>query len=349
MITNQYGLDEEKPSKKMSSRPISREDLKNKIKALHELTAQRKRNFLVDELCEMGFKYTGIENTVQCDDCGLQLSNLTRDMKLFLIHAERQPTCPFIRSKMGSNAGSVQSIAEMETDNNSGVPINEDKPPMQTFTELQLLKEVRKRSFSHWPHPTTPSATQMIAAGFFHCNVGDRVICLYCKIICQQWTPNCDDPCEVHMVLSPKCAYVRANLLYNNSMELVPIVNEGSKGVATINDGTGLFDQLVSAEVSHFAYREIPKRYASFNTWTNDASPSVDDLVRAGFFYTGTRSVVTCFYCNGSLQNWGANDNPMIEHARWFPHCAYAKQLCGEREYRRIQQVNQRRKGTKIS
>ncbi|CAF4362209.1 unnamed protein product, partial [Adineta steineri] len=60
--------------------------------------------------------------------------------------------------------------------------------------------------------------------------------------------------------------------------------------------------------------------------------------VRAGFFYTGTKTIVTCFYCNGSLQNWGPNDNPMIEHARWFPHCAYAKQLCGDDLYRKIQE-----------
>ncbi|CAF3366371.1 unnamed protein product, partial [Rotaria socialis] len=38
------------------------------------------------------------------------------------------------------------------------------------------------------------------------------------------------------------------------------------------------------------------------------------------------------------LQNWGTNDNPMIEHARWFPHCAYARQLCGDELYRKIQE-----------
>jgi hypothetical protein len=44
----------------------------------------------------------------------------------------------------------------------------------------------------------------------------------------------------------------------------------------------------------------------------------METLVRAGFFYIGIKTIVTCFYCNGSLQNWGPNDNPMIEHARWF-------------------------------
>ncbi|CAM4939505.1 unnamed protein product [Rotaria socialis] len=83
---------------------------------------------------------------------------------------------------------------------------------------------------------------------------------------------------------------------------------------------------------------EIPRRYASFATCPTENLPSVENLVKAGFFYTGSKNIVTCFYCNGSLQNWGVNDNPMIEHARWFPHCGYAKQLCGAELYRKIQE-----------
>ncbi|CAF1270611.1 unnamed protein product [Rotaria sordida] len=45
--------------------------------------------------------------------------------------------------------------------------------------------QVRQRTFSNWLHETIPTKEQMIIAGFFHCNVGDRVICLYCNLICQ--------------------------------------------------------------------------------------------------------------------------------------------------------------------
>ncbi|CAF1602728.1 unnamed protein product, partial [Didymodactylos carnosus] len=38
------------------------------------------------------------------------------------------------------------------------------------------------------------------------------------------------------------------------------------------------------------------------------------------------------------LQNWGEKDNPMIEHARWFPHCPYINQLCGDDLFQKIQQ-----------
>jgi hypothetical protein len=208
-----------------------------------------------------------------------------------------------------------------------------------TLVEVDTLKEVRKRTFSHWPHRSSPFSSQMIEAGFFNCNVGDRVICIYCRIICQQWTPNSDDPCEVHKTLSPKCPYVIAMLIPSQTSP-ISIINEAS----TSADPFRCHD-IVYTAACNTNYIEIPKRYVSFATWPNENLPPVDDLVRAGFFFTGTKTIVTCFYCNGSLQNWGPNDNPTIEHARWFPNCAYAKQLCGAELYRKIQESKRAQQG----
>jgi hypothetical protein len=36
---------------------------------------------------------------------------------------------------------------------------------------------------------------------------------------------------------------------------------------------------------------------------------------------------VRCFFCGGGMKNWEGEDNPWIEHARWFPDCEYVK-LC---------------------
>ena len=30
-----------------------------------------------------------------------------------------------------------------------------------------------------------------------------------------------------------------------------------------------------------------------------------------------------CFHCGIGLKNWTANDEPIIEHARWSPTCFY--------------------------
>ncbi|CAF4254303.1 unnamed protein product, partial [Adineta steineri] len=176
------------------------------------------------------------------------------------------------------------------------------------------------------------------------CNVGDRVICIYCNLICQQWSPNNDDPCEVHKTLRPNCIYVKAKLIRQEPGSIL-IVNDSVAGASPNNQSipSNSVDQFrcnefVHTAACHTAYTELYKRTASFATWPTENLPPVDDLVRAGFFFSGTKTIVTCFYCNGSLQNWGPNDNPTIEHARWFPQCAYAKQLCGDDLYRKIQE-----------
>ncbi len=274
--------------------------------------------------------------------------NLTKERG---IHSQRSPTCSYVQSILpdhqittstmdtllpttSTSSDEEQSSKRLKTDTTN---VNNQPIPL---VEVNILKQIRKRTFSHWPHRSSPSPSQMIEAGFFNCNVGDRVICIYCNIICQQWTPNSDDPCEVHKTLSPKCPYVIAMLTRSQTSSLL-VINDHS-----INDqlsASNTIDPLrcnaiVYTSACNTSYIEIPKRYTSFATWPNENLPSVDDLVKAGFFFTGTKTIVTCFYCNGSLQNWGANDNPTIEHARWFPNCAYAKQLCGSELYRKIQE-----------
>ncbi len=55
-----------------------------------------------------------------------------------------------------------------------------------------------------------------------------------------------------------------------------------------------------------------------------------DVLSKAGFYYYGMKDMVKCFYCNGGLRDWCDTDEPFAEHARWFPHCSFIKQLMGQ-------------------
>ena len=75
-----------------------------------------------------------------------------------------------------------------------------------SLNESESVKQVRIRSLSHWSH-IIPNSTSMASAGWFSCNVNDRVICIYCNTICHQWTIN-DDPTEVHARLAPQCPFV---------------------------------------------------------------------------------------------------------------------------------------------
>ncbi|CAF1452987.1 unnamed protein product [Adineta ricciae] len=186
-----------------------------------------------------------------------------------------------------------------------------------SLLEADSLREVRIRTLSHWPH-VIPYAESMANAGWFSCNISDRVICIYCNTICHQWT-EADDPIKVHTELAPQCPFV---LSLRDIKTPLKIVN------TSLNQ---LFEPL------HPNMANIIHRQETFANpmWTN-TSPSIDDFVRAGFFFSGVVNTVTCFYCNGSLHTWGTDDNPLVEHARWFPTCIYARQACGEQLYQRI-------------
>jgi hypothetical protein len=128
-------------------------------------------------------------------------------------------------------------------------PMVDGRNERSRLIELNLLRDVRHRTFSHWPDQIVPGRERMIAAGFFHCNVGDRTICIYCDLICQQWSGCEDDPSDVHQTLSPHCPYVLSML--------TPAGDEGP---------------------CHSASASTSNRHASFQTWSSPSSPKVDPL-----------------------------------------------------------------------
>lgn len=312
-----------------------------------------------------GFQYIDEGDTAYCNQCGLKISKWTLEMNPFSIHQQNSPNCQFVRSIISTLENNSLASSQSSTSNIIALPTTncseQEKSPKRqkieivnrtvsvpVFNEVESVKEVRHRTFSHWPHRTSPSQAQMIEAGFFNCNVGDRTICIYCNLVCQQWTPHVDDPCEVHKELSPNCPYV-VNMLMRRAAVSLSIINQTAENnetsLSNASNASHSHEIVRAAAACNPYYTEIPKRYQSFSTWPKDPLPPVDDLVRAGFFYTGTATIVTCFFCNGSLQNWGQNDNPTIEHARWFPHCGYAKQLCGHNLYRKIQESKRATQG----
>ncbi len=340
------------PKNAMNSfiRSCKNEALPGALETCQRLKKVLPGNLSYHSMHSAGLEYTNDGDIARCRTCGLEVSDLTSDIKPFAIHKQRSPSCLFVLS-ISPTPTNITPTTNNPPSIFSAL-VNEEQPLKRLKTdtpvtnslsnilvEVNTLKRVRKRTFSHWPHRSSPSVSQMIEAGFFNCNVGDRVICIYCNLICEQWTPNSDDPCEVHKTLSPKCPYVIGILTAPQTTSTLHVQKNSSN-----SDSQQIIANLNKTAINK-KYIEAKKRLASFATWLDGNLPSIDDLVRAGFFYTGTKSKVTCFYCNGSLQNWGTNDNPMVEHARWFPHCAYAKQLCGVELRRTIQESKRAQQG----
>jgi hypothetical protein len=144
-----------------------------------------------------------------------------------------------------------------------------------------------------------------------------------------------DRPYEIHRLKSPRCLFVRTTeKKAATSQRLVPVAN------ATINDVPN--GQTIVGAV-HAEYSLVCRRHQTFQNWPEaeqSSLPSIESFVDAGFFYTGDKTIVRCFYCNGALRNWQSSDDPKVEHARWFPQCQYIRQFIGENLYQAIQRKN---------
>ena len=42
-----------------------------------------------------------------------------------------------------------------------------------------------------------------------------------------------------------------------------------------------------------------------------------------------TADTVKCHSCGGALMDWAREDDPWVEHARWYPKCSFVRQVKG--------------------
>lgn len=81
------------------------------------------------------------------------------------------------------------------------------------------------------------------------------------------------------------------------------------------------FDELQDSK--HPNYKTFYKRMQSFQFLYTAINPKV--MSEAGFFAEVDRGFVRCFHCGLGLKNWDEDDDPYVEHCRWYPNCQYMK------------------------
>jgi E3 ubiquitin-protein ligase XIAP len=230
-----------------------------KINTLHRATEtcrtllQKNGIHSVHALKAAGFYYTNKDDSVRCDECQLEVSNWPLDITPFTIHKQLRQDCPFVLSILSDAKVPQPSKIPFTTSNADETSYRHQQS--KRLVEIDKMKLTRARTFTNWPHQTSPSSVQMIAAGFFDCCVGDRVICLYCDLICQQWIPNKNDPWEVHKTHSPKCPYVITTMSEYHQEPFNASINEIMNRAACYSTDSKISKQSNVEYINWFPHR----------------------------------------------------------------------------------------------
>jgi hypothetical protein len=172
---------------------------------------------------------------------------------------------------------------------------------------------------------------RLARVGFYYTGQSSATKCFSCGIIYKDWTSG-DDPMTVHRRLSPSCDIVRHNrqnissTIDNQEMEKAPTQTSNqyqhSNGYATLE---------INVEKPKYPnYAQLQVRISSYQGWPTCLDQTPRDMAMAGFLFDGYQDYTRCFVCGGELRNWEPGEEPWIEHARWFPQCAFVKQNKGE-------------------
>ena len=191
-----------------------------------------------------------------------------------------------------------------------------------------------------------------------------KIKCYYCDYECIIFRKSnlnnyYEKPTDDHESKSPNCEIVRKKFkkteidgytgghvifnLKNNNQTIAPI-QYNINGNSNFELVKSILNKSVNASCDkpyHPGYATEQSRLESFREWPVNLAQKPNDLIKAGFYYYGIKDMVKCFYCNGGLRNWDPIDEPIVEHARWFPRCPYIRQLKGA-DY--IEQIRDRYK-----
>lgn len=78
--------------------------------------------------------------------------------------------------------------------------------------------------------------------------------------------------------------------------------------------------------IDNSEYLTYESRMTTFQNWPADKFPRPEQLAKCGFYHANSLSAATktyCFYCGRSKSDWGAFDNPWVEHAILSAGCPF--------------------------
>lgn len=150
--------------------------------------------------------------------------------------------------------------------------------------------------------------TKLLAQnGFYYTGRKDEVSCSSCHCKLSNWKKE-DNIKQRHQNKSADCPFVQDE------------VDSLSRYQSNV-----IFDRP-----KHPQFALLNDRLKTYINWPADKKQTPQVLAEAGFYHTGETDTVICYCCDGGLCNWDEEDDPWIEHTRWYPRCTYVRQRKGD-------------------
>ncbi|XP_027195179.1 putative inhibitor of apoptosis isoform X1 [Dermatophagoides pteronyssinus] len=215
-----------------------------------------------------------------------------------------------------------------------------DEYYIKNFYELMKYERLRIVTYilydHQWPKMDIISPASLAKAGFFYYK-NDSVCCAFCRGKVRNWEKG-DLAMEEHRRHFPNCRFVQGKSVGNVPIELDPHINCNDSSIMSnfyINDAPSqepikiVYNKSLTPKFPPFI--EKKKREMTFlhENWPKTGKPDKKLFIDAGFFYTGKEDRTRCFHCGGNLLNWKPEENPMEEHALFFPECPFVISIKG--------------------
>jgi len=267
------------------------------------------------ELAAAGFFYRGISDHTMCAFCCITISQWEPHDNPMTEHRRHAPNCPFV---LQLNVGNVPlSIGRTE------------RPALTSSTAS--------------PVPVTiPAPAQSSRSAFVLPPLGFNGGADTCSRFQSESRPN---------ALPERVPAPRLTTRTSDA-------GEGTSSAPTDLASLGL---LPHQPARHPELSSLEARMNTFADWPPGLKQRPAQLAEAGFYYMSnsrfypyclliltnllfipaikeTGDHVKCFCCDGALRNWEPEDDPWVEHARWFYRCNFLVSVKGDEYVKSIQE-----------
>ncbi|XP_053392264.1 baculoviral IAP repeat-containing protein 3-like [Mercenaria mercenaria] len=196
-----------------------------------------------------------------------------------------------------------------------------------------MEQQKRQASFStpRWSVDNKPEPFLLAECGFFFTGNQDLVRCHQCGIGLKDWVRE-DDVLTEHVKHSSSCDFI-VKKFGKNRIDRIKLALTSDDN----NEIVSIASHKLPYKIRSPRYKTREARLLSFISFPQHIQVPVQQLAVAGLFYTGSEDLCRCFTCDGGLKDWGSGDDPIKEHATYFPNCSYIIRLKGP-EYIKCQQ-----------